>query len=140
MTIQKIRSSRVTSITADTFIAEKGMLFFNEALGDLRLGDGITAGGIPLSVNGNGSYDLPAATNSTLGGVKIGENILFNNGVISVSNNYHDLVNKPVIPYDISQLTDTSAILQHLISVQHMDGGGPTSIYGGTTAFDGGYI
>ena len=134
MTIQKIRSSRVTSITADTFIAEKGMIFFNEDLGDLRLGDGITAGGIPIS------YDLPTATDSTLGGVKIGENILFNNGVISVSNNYHDLVNKPVIPYDISQLTDTSAMLQHLISVQHMDGGGPTSVYGGTTAFDGGYI
>lgn len=127
MTIQKIRSSRVTSITADEFLADKGMIFFNEDLGDLRLGDGVTLGGIPLSVgsgSGSGSYVLPIATATRLGGVKIGDNITITNGVISVSSlNYNQISNTPFIPTDISQLSDSSNILLSLGSNQNLDGG-----------------
>ena len=126
MTIQKIRSSRVTSITADEFLADKGMIFYNEDLGDLRLGDGVTMGGIPLSSGSGsgGSYILPVASASRLGGVKIGDNITITNGVISVSSlNYNQISNKPFIPTDISQLSDSSNILLSLGSNQNLDGG-----------------
>jgi hypothetical protein len=55
MTIQKIKSGRVITVNADQFIGEKGTVFYNEALGDLRLSDGVTLGGIPLS--GTVSYN-----------------------------------------------------------------------------------
>lgn len=129
MTIQKIRSSRVTSITADEFVGPSGMIFYNEELGDLRLGDGLTLGGIPLSTGSGtgGNYTLPTATATRLGGVKIGDNITITNGVISVATpfdkNYNELTNKPFIPTDISQLSDSSNILLGLGSNQNLDGG-----------------
>lgn len=129
MTIQKVRSSRVTSITADEFVGSNGMIFYNEDLGDLRLSDGVTLGGIPLSSGsgGDGSYILPIATNTRLGGVKIGENITITNGVISIPNpfsgDYSNLSNKPVIPTDLSQLTDNANILSSLGANQNLDGG-----------------
>jgi hypothetical protein len=114
MTIQKIRSSRVNSVTADDYIGDNGMIFYNQELGDLRLGDGETKGGIPLSTgSGSGSYTLPIATASRLGGVKIGNNITITNGVISTV----------APPTDISQLTDNTNILLSLGSNQNLDGG-----------------
>jgi len=108
MTIQKIRSSRVNTIEADQFTGEKGMIFYNEKLGDLRVSDGKTVGGILLSNgSGSGSYNLPIATENRLGGVKIGNNITITNGIISVT----------APPTDISQLTDTTNLLtSNLIS------------------------
>ena len=48
------------------------------------------------------AYTLPTATDTILGGVKIGSNITINAGVISVaapfSGSYTDLTNKPTIP------------------------------------------
>lgn len=58
MTIHKIKASRVTSIVADDFIGTRGMLFYNEEKGDLRLSDGIRKGGVPLAF-GNNSQLLP---------------------------------------------------------------------------------
>jgi hypothetical protein len=55
MTIQKIKSGRVITVNADQFIGEKGTVFFNETGGNLRLSDGITPGGIPVS--GTVSYN-----------------------------------------------------------------------------------
>ena len=128
MTIQKIKASRVTTISADDFVGSIGMIFYNEDLGDLRLSDGITLGGIPLATgSGSGSYILPIATNNRLGGVKIGDNITITNGVISVaapfSGDYTSLSNKPSIPTDINQLTDNSNILLSLGANQNLDGG-----------------
>jgi hypothetical protein len=73
-------------------------------------------GGVPLQNGTSSNYILPKASSSILGGVKIGNNIsIDSNGVISIadpfSGNYSDLINKPLIPTDISQLTDTSHIL-----------------------------
>jgi hypothetical protein len=49
MSIKKIWGSRVQSNGA-TFIAEAGMLFYDETDGELRLGDGVTPGGLPVSI------------------------------------------------------------------------------------------
>ena len=52
MTVQKIRSGRITSVDADEYVGERGIIFYNEELGDLRLSDGVTVGGILLSGGG----------------------------------------------------------------------------------------
>lgn len=52
MTIQKIKSGRVTSLDADQFIGDLGQIFYNEAIGDLRLSDGVSPGGTPLLLSG----------------------------------------------------------------------------------------
>mgnify|MGYP000205214702 CR=1 FL=1 len=137
MTIQKIRSGRVTTIDADVFVAPSGTLFFNESLGDLRLGDGITPGGILLNLgggSGSGNYILPTATATRLGGVKIGSNITVTAGVISVaapfsgsyadlsnkptlfSGSYADLTNKPSIPSITGLATETYVTAQGYIT------------------------
>jgi hypothetical protein len=88
MSIQKLRGQRV-NYDIDTFVARTGVIFYSEDQSDLRIGDGITPGGIPLSVGGgDGSgYILPVATATRLGGVKIdGATIQINNQVISVLN------------------------------------------------------
>jgi hypothetical protein len=54
VTIQKIKSGRVTSLDADQFIGDLGQIFYNEAIGDLRLSDGVSPGGTPLLL-GSGS-------------------------------------------------------------------------------------
>lgn len=54
MTIQKIKSGRVTSVVADEFVGDLGQIFYNEELGDLRLSDGVSPGGIPLVLGSSG--------------------------------------------------------------------------------------
>jgi hypothetical protein len=93
----KVWSSRAL-INADDFVGETGKLFYDEATGTLRISDGITPGGIPVSGSGGGgSYFLPTASTVTKGGVKIdGTTIKIANQVISgFSGNYTDLTNKP---------------------------------------------
>jgi hypothetical protein len=89
MPIQKLRGQRV-NYDIDTFIARTGVIFYSEDQSDLRIGDGITPGGIPLTIGGGGDgsgYILPVATATRLGGVKIdGATIQINNQVISVLN------------------------------------------------------
>jgi hypothetical protein len=83
MPIQKIKSGRIITVALDDFVGEKGLLFFDEDIGSLRLGDGSTPGGRLLNAE---NYTLPVASNSTLGGVKIGDNIFISSdGTISVS-------------------------------------------------------
>lgn len=53
MPIQKIKSGRVLNPEIDSFIGNKGQLFFDEDTGQLRLSDGVTAGGISVSGSGN---------------------------------------------------------------------------------------
>ena len=55
MAIHKIKSGRVSSLTADQYIGQAGTIFYNESVGDLRLSDGKTLGGIPLSSGSLGS-------------------------------------------------------------------------------------
>jgi hypothetical protein len=55
MTIQKIKSGRITSVTADQYVGDAGIIFYNQELGDLRLSDGVTPGGIPITLGASGN-------------------------------------------------------------------------------------
>lgn len=85
MPIQKIKSGRVVTVNVESFIGDKGILFYDEEEGSLRLGDGRTPGGV--LIGGGAGYVLRPATATRLGGVKIGDNISVNTttGVISVA-------------------------------------------------------
>ena len=110
MTIQKIKSGRVNNVEADNFVGDKGTLFFNESVGDLRISDGSTIGGIALTFGGGdgGTYTLPTASTTIKGGVKIdGTTIAINNQVISVGTvPYSSLSGTPTIPTNNNQLSN----------------------------------
>lgn len=70
--IGKIKASRVNNVqSVDSYIGEKGILFFNFANGVIRLSDGITPGGVPIP------YTI--ASNTTIGGIKSGPGIVISN-------------------------------------------------------------
>jgi len=50
--VHKVWSSRFEG-NLSTYVGEKGRLFYNELTGALRLSDGVTAGGQPISVDAN---------------------------------------------------------------------------------------
>ncbi len=127
MTIQKIKAGRVNGIDADSFVGDRGQLFYNEGIGDLRVSDGETPGGIALVLGGGGgggSYTLPTASSTVKGGVKIdGTTIGITNQVISVVNGvyttgsysnpdwinslaYSKLTGTPTVPTNTNQLTN----------------------------------
>lgn len=109
MAIQKIKSGRIITVAIDDYVGEPGHIFFDEEVGELRLSDGVTPGGNPISggSGGGGSYTLPTATTTRLGGVKVGTGLSISNGVLSVTNeglspvalsgNYSDLNGTPVL-------------------------------------------
>jgi hypothetical protein len=128
MSVQKIKAGRVPGTDADSFVGDLGTLFYNEGVGDLRIGDGITVGGIPLAFGSGdgGSYILPTASTTIKGGVKVdGTTITISNQVISgfsgnyndlsnrpslFSGSYLDLTNRPTLVTSYTQLTDTPTI------------------------------
>jgi len=91
---------------------------------DLTDTNGLLGGG-----GGGGSYTLPIASNTVLGGIKIGSGLSINGSglVTAFSGNYNDLTNlptlfdgtyssltgAPTIPTDVSDLTDTTNLLDH---------------------------
>jgi hypothetical protein len=60
MTIRKIEAGRVITQTINTFIGQAGTIFYDEVTGELRLSDGVTPGGIPLT--GGSVTNLSAVT------------------------------------------------------------------------------
>lgn len=52
MSIKKIWGSRVNA-DVSTYIADDGLIFYDENDGELRLGDGVTPGGVAISVRAN---------------------------------------------------------------------------------------
>jgi hypothetical protein len=52
MTTQRVFTSR-SQHSATTYVGSKGQLFYNELTGNLRLSDGHTAGGLPISISAN---------------------------------------------------------------------------------------
>lgn len=52
MTVQKIKSGRIITQVADTYVGNYGQIFYEEAIGELRLSDGVTPGGIPIVSSG----------------------------------------------------------------------------------------
>ena len=70
MSLQQLFTSRKPYV-ASTFVAGKGKLFYDEATGQMRLGNGVTPGGnlIPFTI----------ASTTTVGGVKLGPGVILNN-------------------------------------------------------------
>lgn len=85
MNIQKIKAGRV-KIDVNSFIGDKGTIFYDEDIGELRLSDGITPGGTSISTSGGSSnFTLGIASNTNLGGIKVGNGLnITPNGVLSV--------------------------------------------------------
>ena len=82
MTIRKVWGSRVDQPVAETYVGQKGTIFFNEPGSGtstwLRISDGHTVGGIPINV--------PPATTSTIGGITPGPAFnVSNNGVLTLN-------------------------------------------------------
>lgn len=50
MSIRKLRAGRVSTATAETYVGEYGIIFYDEILGTLRISDGATVGGNPLTL------------------------------------------------------------------------------------------
>ena len=95
---------------------------------------------------GDGSYTLPTATDSRLGGIKIGVGLSINgSGVVSVTavgvTSYNDLTDTPTIPADISDLTDTTNLLGHFSGAYaDLTGAPDLSVYQlAVNAFSGAY-
>ena len=69
MSLQQLFTSR-KPYTATTFVAGKGKMFYDETSGALRIGDGTTPGGKPIT--------YPVASTSTIGGIKLGPGVVLN--------------------------------------------------------------
>lgn len=166
MTIQKIKSGRVITVVAEEFVGDKGVIFYNEGIGDLRLGDGVTPGGQLLSLGGTSTYVLPTATTSTLGGIKVGANLSIDaNGVLNAtgSGSVADAFKTFKVPSQsdlIASGADTlefiagpgmtirtntvsstkQMIFESTVQGLNIDGGYPDSIYGGIESINGGGV
>jgi len=77
MPVQKIKSGRIITVQAETYVGERGTIFYDEFTPELRLSDGTTPGGILFTSGGGGTgtYVLVTATNTRLGGIKVGSGL-----------------------------------------------------------------
>ena len=119
MAFYKIKSGRVVGDRdVLTYIGEEGHLFYSQDDNIIRISDGVTEGGIPLS-GGSGTYTLVTATNVRLGGVKIGSGFeIDSNGVISVNTSIAFTITE--ISYftnDVEYLT--SSTVNNYVTAQH---------------------
>jgi hypothetical protein len=114
MAFRKIEAGLVHA-PVDEFIGKTGTIFYDNDLGDFRISDGQTPGGIALSFGGGGggNYSLPTATTTVKGGVKIdGTTIAITNQVIRVGTvPYSSLSGTPTIPTNNNQLTNGAAYI-----------------------------
>ena len=62
MTIQKIKSGRILNVNAETYVGNEGQIFFDEQTGLLRLSNGVTPGGIPVTSGAGGGGNGSAIT------------------------------------------------------------------------------
>lgn len=130
MAFRKIEAGLVHA-PVDEFIGKTGTIFYDNDLGDFRISDGVTPGGIALSFGGGGggNYTLPTASTTVKGGVKIdGTTIAISNQVISVVNGvfttgsysnpswisslaYSKLTGTPTIPSNTNELTNGAGFI-----------------------------
>lgn len=155
MPVQKIKSGRIITVQAETYVGEKGIIFYDEDTGVLRLSDGVTPGGILVQSTSTAStYVLPPATTSTLGGVIVGENLAISpEGVISftgtasftatvnafstiVVRGYPDMFAQGndsvefVAGRGIALVSESNIFPKAVtISISEIDGGAPDSVY-----------
>jgi hypothetical protein len=76
MPVQKIKSGRIITVEADTYVGDRGTIFYDEFTPQLRLSDGSTPGGLLFSGSGGSTYVLVTATTTRLGGIKIGSGLV----------------------------------------------------------------
>ena len=114
MAFRKIEAGLVHA-PVDEFIGKTGTIFYDNDLGDFRISDGATPGGIALSFGGGngGNYSLPTATTTVKGGVKIdGSTIVIANQVISIGTvPYSSISGTPTIPTNNNQLSNGAAYI-----------------------------
>jgi hypothetical protein len=131
MPVQKIKSGRIITVQAETYVGDKGIIFYDENTPELRLSDGVTPGGIPFT-SGSSGYVLVTATNTRLGGVKIGANINIEpDGTISIApvpTNISDLNNDVGFLTTGSDLNSFSDV--DIVNIQN----GQTLIYNSSTS------
>lgn len=76
MAIRKFRTGQ-QSYNVSTYVGTYGTIFYDEALRNLRVSDGVTPGGLPVGV--------PVATPTTIGGFKTGPGIIIDSeGVLFI--------------------------------------------------------
>jgi len=51
--VQQLFTSRINSANASSYVGDRGRMFYNESAGELRLSDGSTPGGTPISIVAN---------------------------------------------------------------------------------------
>lgn len=130
MTVQKIQSGRVITQTAEEFVGSFGTLFYNEGLGDLRLGDGVTPGGRLLNLGGTGnSYP-------SFGTIRIADQL----DLTAVGNDTLEFVAGNGMRITTSTTPNKTITFESTMIGITLDGGVPNSIYGGVTVLDGGGV
>lgn len=111
---QDLLTSRRNIADGSSRIGELDRLWYSSDDNTIRIGDGVTPGGIIVTGGGGGgTYVLPTASTTVKGGVKIdGTTIKILNEVISgFDGNYNSLTNKPVIfSGSYNDLTDKPTI------------------------------
>ena len=166
MPVQKIKSGRIITVQAPTYVGEKGVIFYDEDTPELRLSDGITPGGILFGTGGGTStFVLVTATNTRLGGIKVGPGLSIsadgtlsaNTSTIGVSDSFKTIkVNSQTdltaVGADTIEFVAGSGILIEtsatsspyktitIISdrIPNLDGGTPDSVYDLGLVADGG--
>ena len=79
MPILKIQAGRVVNTTVDTYVAQHGTIFYDEDTGQLRLGDGVTPGGSPITNTGTTITSLSNLTDVDISASPInGQALIFN--------------------------------------------------------------
>jgi hypothetical protein len=166
MTIQKIRSGRINTVVAEEYVGEHGTIFYNENIGDLRLSDGTTIGGIPLTFGsgGNGYTGSIGYTGSTgytgsigsqgpigyVGSVGVGYTGSAGSGAGSLTvGTINGVTTSTFIGINTLRFDATGFNLTDLgsgsleiaaIAFGNIDGGYPNSVYGGIANIDAGGI
>ena len=163
MPIQKIKSGRIITVQSNTFVGEKGQLFYDEDLGDLRLSDGVTPGGRILIGNGAGGSgprgdigftgsvgyvgsrgDIGPKGDTGAPGSGSGQSFktIKVNGQSDLVSGIEDTL-EIVAGEGVIIETNTTLSPYKTLTISkdnNVDGGTPFSVYGGIPSFDGGGI
>jgi hypothetical protein len=70
MPIQKIKSGRIITVTADAYVGDQGTIFYDEGIGKLRLSNGRTPGGIPIAADASNIAIDGGSPTSNYGGTE----------------------------------------------------------------------
>jgi hypothetical protein len=147
MSIRKFRAGRTTTAIVTDYVGEYGSIFWDESIGELRLSDGETPGGLPIMGGGidgisadsvakiitiSAEWGITPASNlqQSLGDsthrwkdIYLGDGTIYLGDIaIRIENGVLALpanttIGGATIPIDISELTDTTNLLSHPTSL-----------------------